>query len=138
MCVVRRIGFTLDGEGRFCSVARLFQSDYAYTGESLTVRSAATRSDLSGFEIGTRNPLFPSEKNTDFYWDHDFYADGLEMLRPVAMEKQCAALRELPLFGPAISMLIDTRGLVDEHGESCSVLDKGRMTAPRKRKAAST
>lgn len=97
-CRVRHIRFELDGEGAFEGTSRLFKG-----GSGL-----GPAYDCSGW-VPTRAHAAGSDLHDD---RHDVLedADGLGLLRPVAMEASCEAVGEPPLLGCRVSELVHSGG----------------------------
>ena len=105
-CRVRHIRFELDGEGAFEGTNRLFRG-----GSGL-----GPRYDCSGW-VPTRAHAAGNDLHDE---RHDVLedADGLGLLRPVAMEASCEAAGEPPLLGCRLSELVHNGGLTGARGES--------------------
>ena len=105
-CRVRHIRFELDGEGSFEETSRLFRG-----GSGL-----GPRYDCNGW-VPTRAHAAGNDLHDERY-DVLEDADGLGLLRPVAMEASCAAAGEPPLLGCRLSELVHNSGLTGARGES--------------------
>lgn len=113
-CRVHHVRFELDGEGAFEGTSRLFRGGSGL-GETYDCSGwVPARSRAAGNEL--------LDERHDMLED----ADGLGLLRPVAMEAACRALGEIPLLGCRVSELVHSGGLFGDHGRPVAFCGRKR------------